>query len=327
MYSPFSDSKGRPLTIEKVKFSHLSQLVDCDEGHHVEYKLLLEDGGKAQLAKEITSFANCEGGWLIVGIDDKTKEIKPIDKQDYSQRIGKIATRISPMPEFSTRFLTMPENKKSGVLLVYVYEGRNAPYVCNGSIYVRSGSSKEPIKPADRGNIEYLYERSREYIKEIADFCQRDYFYSYNNLLQRKVTYPIANIYLKNISSKRDDFFNVYGHIDFINRYGDYQNKVIDYKLFMPTITKIFKTLIEKSKGIEVNTSGYRYGVGGPHPQFELIKLYHDLGGKIITVGSDTHTPEQMAYKFDEAYKMIKEAGFDSITAFENKEPRQIKLF
>ena len=76
MYSPFSDSKGRPLTIEKVKFSHLSQLVDCDEGHHVEYKLLLEDGGKAQLAKEITSFANCEGGWLIVGIDDKTKEIK-----------------------------------------------------------------------------------------------------------------------------------------------------------------------------------------------------------------------------------------------------------
>ena len=48
MYSPFSDSKGRPLTIEKVKFSHLSQLVDCDEGHHVEYKLLLEDGGKVK---------------------------------------------------------------------------------------------------------------------------------------------------------------------------------------------------------------------------------------------------------------------------------------
>ena len=60
---------------------------------------------------------------------------------------------------------------------------------------VGSGSSKEPIKPADRGNIEYLYERSKEYIKEIEDFCQRDYFYSYNNLLQRKVTYPIANIY------------------------------------------------------------------------------------------------------------------------------------
>lgn len=104
MYSPFFDSKGRPLTIEKIKFSHLEQLIECDEGHHVEYKLLLEDGGKAQLAKEIASFSNSEGGWLIVGIDDKTKEIKPIKKQDYSQRVGKIASRISPMPEFSTRF-------------------------------------------------------------------------------------------------------------------------------------------------------------------------------------------------------------------------------
>lgn len=84
MYSPFFDKKGRPLPIEKVKLSQLSQLVDCDEGLHVEYKLLLEDGGKAQLAKEITSFANCEGGWLIIGIDDKTKEIKSIDKYDYS---------------------------------------------------------------------------------------------------------------------------------------------------------------------------------------------------------------------------------------------------
>ena len=76
MYSPFLDKKRRPLPIEKIKYQHLEQLADCDEGHHVEYKLLLDDGGKAQLAKEITSFANCEGGWLIVGIDDKTKEIR-----------------------------------------------------------------------------------------------------------------------------------------------------------------------------------------------------------------------------------------------------------
>lgn len=214
MYSPFFDKKGQPLSIEKIKYHHLSQLVDCDEGHHLEYKLLLEDGGKAQLAKEITSFANCEGGWLIVGIDDTTKEIKPIDKQDYSQRIGKIATRISPMPEFSTRFLTSPDDKKTGVLVVYVYEGKNAPYICNGSIYVRSGSSKEPIKPADRGNIEYLYERSKENQKSIEDFCKRDYYYAYNSVLQRKPAYPIANIYLKNISSKCNDYFDIYANRD-----------------------------------------------------------------------------------------------------------------
>lgn len=214
MYSPFVDGRGRPLPIEKIRFEHLSQLKQCDEGHHVEYKLLLEDGGKSQLAKEITSFANCEGGWLIVGIDDKTKDIKPIAKQDYSQRIGKIATRISPMPEFSTRFLSSPEDKETGVLVIYVYEGTNAPYICNGSIYVRSGSSKEPIKPADRGNVEYLYERSNRYRKEIEDFCKRDFFFSYSNLLQRKATYPISSIYLKNVSSRNNKFFNLYANRD-----------------------------------------------------------------------------------------------------------------
>ena len=225
MYSPFFDKKGQPLSIDKIKYGHLSQLVECDEGHHVEYKLLLEDGGRAQLAKEITSFANCEGGWLIIGIDDKTKKIQPIDKQDYSQRIGKIATRISPMPEFSTRFLASPDNKRTGVLVVYVYEGKNAPYICNGSVYVRSGSSKEPIKPADRGNIEYLYERSKEYQKNIDNFCKRDFYYAYNNILQCKVTYPIANIYLKNVSSKYRNFFNLYTNrdkfIDFIKLNND----------------------------------------------------------------------------------------------------------
>ena len=88
-YSPFFDKKGKALNIERLKYNHLSQLIECDEGHHLEYKLNLEDGGKAQLAKEIASFANCEGGWLIIGIDDKTREIRPIDKKDYSQKIGK----------------------------------------------------------------------------------------------------------------------------------------------------------------------------------------------------------------------------------------------
>lgn len=214
MYSPFYDRKGYSIPIDKVKFNHLDQLKESDEGHHLEYKLLLEDNGKAQLAKEIASFANCEGGWMIIGIDDKTKEIKPIKKQDYSQKIGKIATRISPVPEFSTRFITMPTNKKEGVLIIYVYEGRNAPYICNGSVYVRSGSSKEPIKPAERGNIEYLYERSKHYRKEIEQFCRRDYFYSSNDLLHNRVTYPIANVYLKNISASKNNYLNIYSNRD-----------------------------------------------------------------------------------------------------------------
>jgi hypothetical protein len=221
LYSPFYDAKGKPLNIFKVKYDHLEQLKDCDEGHHLEFKQLLEVGGKNQLAKEIASFANCEGGWLIVGIEDKAKEIKPIDKFDYSQKVGKIVSRVSPMPEFETKFICMPDDKAKGVLIIYVYEGRNAPYICDGSIYIRCGSNKEPIKPADRGNVEYLVQRSASYQKELEAFFHRDYFFAYNNLLFQKVTYPIACVYLKNIAQRKDNWFNNYSNrkkfIQFIN--------------------------------------------------------------------------------------------------------------
>lgn len=47
------------MDIYKIKYCHLEQLLDREEGHHQEFKQRLEYGGKKQLAKEITSFANC----------------------------------------------------------------------------------------------------------------------------------------------------------------------------------------------------------------------------------------------------------------------------
>lgn len=192
------------MDISKIKYCHLEQLLDCEEGHHLEFKEKLEDGGKNHLAKEITSFANCEGGWLIVGIEDKTNVPKPIDKFDYSQKVGKIVSRVSPMPEFETKFLSMPDDKTKGVLLIYVYEGKKAPYICDGAIYIRCGSNKEPIKAAERGNVEYLIKRTASYEEELKEFFQRDYFFPYSNILMQRVSYPIVDVFLKNISPKKD---------------------------------------------------------------------------------------------------------------------------
>ena len=213
MYSPFYDKKGNPMDISRIKYCHLEQLVECEEGHHLEFKEKLEDGGKNHLAKVITSFANCEGGWLIVGIEDKTNKIKAIDKFDYSQKVGKIVSRVSPMPEFETKFLSLPDDKARGVLLIYVYEGKNAPYICDGAIYIRCGSNKEPIRAAERGNVEYLIKRTSSYESELNDFFRRDYFFPYSNVLMRKVTYPIVDVYLKNVSSKENKYLK-----KFVNR-------------------------------------------------------------------------------------------------------------
>lgn len=153
------------------------------------------------------------------------------------------------------------------------------------------------------------------------DLCTNDFF-------EGKSKHQAYTDYFEEVLSnvKNYDFFSVYGHIDFINRYGNYEDKTMDYNEFKSITDEILKIIISKGKGIEVNTSGYRYGLGHPHPQFELIKRYKELGGEIITVGSDAHKPEQITLKFDKAYELLKEAGFKYITLFNDRKPEFVKF-
>ena len=120
--------------------------------------------------------------------------------------------------------------------------------------------------------------------------------------------------------------FCVYGHIDYINRYGDYGNRVLVYEDYEDITDEILKKLIQKGKGLEINTSGFKYGLGYAHPQLPLLKRYRQLGGEIITIGSDAHGPEHIAFHFDYAYQMLQAAGFRYFTVFTNQKPEFLPL-
>ncbi|WP_341877017.1 histidinol-phosphatase HisJ family protein [Defluviitalea saccharophila] len=124
------------------------------------------------------------------------------------------------------------------------------------------------------------------------------------------------------------NFFNydVYGHIDYINRYGNYENRILSYEDYKDIIDSILKTIIDLGKGIEINTSGFRYGLGYANPQLSILKRYKELGGKIITIGSDAHSSKDIASHFNEAYKLLEAAGISEITLFRNRKPYFVKL-
>ncbi len=117
------------------------------------------------------------------------------------------------------------------------------------------------------------------------------------------------------------DCFQVYGHMDYVNRYGDYENKELQYFVYREIIDEILKALIQKQKGLEINTSGFKYGLGYAHPKLEILKRYHELGGEIITIGSDAHSPEWIGSHFQDAYNMLKESGFKAFTVFKKQQP------
>ena len=119
---------------------------------------------------------------------------------------------------------------------------------------------------------------------------------------------------------------DVYGHIDYIVRYGPNQNKYYTYERYQDILDEILRTVIARGRGIELNTGGFHYGLGEPNPCRAVIRRYRELGGEIITVGADAHGPEKIAYDFDKADAILADCGFKYYTVFQNRKPEFVKL-
>lgn len=122
------------------------------------------------------------------------------------------------------------------------------------------------------------------------------------------------------------DDFDVYGHLDYVVRYGPNKNANFSYEKYRDIIDEILRKIISKGKGIELNMSGYKYGLSHPNPTEEILLRYRELGGEILTLGADAHAPEHVAFDYDRLPRLLKDAGFYYYTVFEKRQAKMIKL-
>lgn len=120
---------------------------------------------------------------------------------------------------------------------------------------------------------------------------------------------------------KAFDNYDVFGHLDYVVRYSKTKNTDYSYAQHADKIDEILRLLIDREKGIELNTGGFRHGLNAPNPSIDIIKRYKELGGEIITVGSDAHKPEDVAGDFDKASDILKSLGFKYYCIYENRMP------
>lgn len=121
--------------------------------------------------------------------------------------------------------------------------------------------------------------------------------------------------------------FDIVGHINLIDRYVKHMNnKTIKLEEYKDYIEKVLRKIIDKNKGIEINTSGIRYGINSYLPSVEILKLYKELGGEIITIGSDSHTPEHIGFDYHEAVELLRELNFKYLTIFKNRKKQFIRI-
>lgn len=115
--------------------------------------------------------------------------------------------------------------------------------------------------------------------------------------------------------------FDVLGHIDLVKRDALKFGKPYDGPApYADMIRAALRSVVERGKGIEINTSPLRQGQPEPCPSLEILRWYRELGGEILTFGSDAHSADDVGADLDVALEMARAAGFTRIARFERRQ-------
>ena len=151
----------------------------------------------------------------------------------------------------------------------------------------------------------------------------------YPSFFENRRTSDCYRTYFEEMLSyvKKYTDYDVYGHLDYIARYAPADaDCAFSYFDYSDLIDEILKTIISNHKGIECNTSGLRKPLNATNPSIDILKRYKELGGEIITVGSDAHFTEHVAADFDKAADILKACGFQYCNTFIRRQPVFCKL-
>ena len=155
-----------------------------------------------------------------------------------------------------------------------------------------------------------------------------DPYYEEYWLTHAPSTREIMHRYFNDMLSalKEYDNFDSLGHLDYLIRYVPATLGVKDYVYteFREAIDEILKLLIKKDKALEINTAGLVKGLSCFHPKLEIVSRYLELGGELLTIGSDGHAPAMIAAEFGQTEALLASLGVKGYYVYRNRKPEFI---
>lgn len=121
--------------------------------------------------------------------------------------------------------------------------------------------------------------------------------------------------------------FDIMGHYDYIARYAPYPEATIRYREFSDIFDEMFRFLIREGKALEINTKSYQEtGNRITTLDPDILKRYKELGGEIISLGSDSHDAAMVGKDFARYAGLLKAAGFRWSAHYRNRKLVQLPL-
>lgn len=125
------------------------------------------------------------------------------------------------------------------------------------------------------------------------------------------------------------DSFDVISHIGYTRRYMLRAgfDLAVEHPRFSDKVDALLRRIIERGKGIEINCSGLRHpAMECPIPDVPILKRYRELGGEIITTGSDAHRVSDAGRGIGQSVEILKSLGYKYYTTFDKRKPEFIKI-
>jgi histidinol-phosphatase (PHP family) len=126
----------------------------------------------------------------------------------------------------------------------------------------------------------------------------------------RSIDEIVAPYFDEVVRAARSGLFDTIGHIDFIKRYLHPLVTPAEFAAAAELYEPILRALVDSGTGLEINTSGLRQGPGEPYPPAPILARFRELGGEVVTAGSDAHRSDAFAFGLEDGYRVAAGAGF-----------------
>lgn len=121
--------------------------------------------------------------------------------------------------------------------------------------------------------------------------------------------------------------FDIMGHFDYVVRYAPYSSTSLLYRDFSDILDEMFRYLIQEGKALEINTKSYQeYNGRLVTIDTEVLKRYRELGGEIVSFGSDSHDAHRIGHAIMEHALLLKSLGFHWSAHYESRRLVQLPL-
>ena len=129
----------------------------------------------------------------------------------------------------------------------------------------------------------------------------------------RSIAEIVEPYFAQVIGAARSGLFDTIGHFDVVKRYLNPHLTPAQLREHLETYEPALRAVVDAGVALEVNSSGLRHLVAETYPGPATVQRFRDLGGTRVVAGSDAHRRDWFAFRLDEAYRLIAEAGFGEL--------------